>query len=299
MIKKQTFFAILAALLAQLIFGLSFLFTKICLGTASALVVIANRYLVAFIGLTVVMIITKTKLRFERNLWKLLLMALFQPIIYFSCETYGIQLTNSSFSAVMIAMIPIVAMVGGIFFLGEKPCVWQYVFAIVSTGGVILTVVTEVGRGRVLPLGMVLLIFAVVSSAGYNITSRRISGEYSVIERTYAMTLTGFVMFSGLALLENIQNPILLILSFADWQYTGGILYLGIVSCVVAFLCLNYSNTHLPVSKTTIFSNLTTVVSVIAGALFLNESFSVLSQIGIVMIILGVVGVQLLQVNQS
>lgn len=297
--NKQTFFAVIAAILAQVIFGFSFLFTKICLGTASALVVIANRYLVAFIGLTLVMVITKTKFRVKRHIWKLLLMAMLQPIIYFLCETYGIKMTTSSFSAVMIAMIPIVAMIGGIFFLGEKPGFWQYVFAFLSTGGVILIAVTGVSEGSVLPLGILLLFFAVIASAGYNITSRLISKEFSVLERTYAMTLVGFISFTFLAFFENISNPILLLSSFSSLAYTGGIIYLGIVSSVIAFLCLNYANTYLPVSKTTIFSNLTTVVSVIAGIFVLHEPFSPYALMGTVMIILGVIGVQRLQVKGS
>ena len=296
---KHIFFAVLAAILAQVIFGLSFLFTKICLGTASALVVIANRYLIAFIGLTVVVIVTKTKFTFNKQIWKLLLMSLLQPIIYFLCETYGIQMTTSSFSAVMIAMIPIIAMIGGIFFLGEKPSFWQYVFALLSASGVILIAVMGVEEGSVLPLGILLLFFAVVASAGYNITSRLISKEFSVLERTYAMTLVGFIAFTVLAFFENISNPILMVSAFSNWEYTGGILYLGIVSSVIAFLCLNYANTHLPVSKTTVFSNLTTVVSVVAGVLILNESFSSVALIGTIMIIFGVIGVQVLQVKQT
>ena len=297
--NKQSVFAVLSALLAQVIFGLSFLFTKICLNTSSALVVIANRYLIAFIGLTSVMIITRTKFRIQKNMWKLLLMSLFQPIVYFLCETYGIQMTNSSFSAVMIAMIPIVAMIGGIFFLGEKPTVWQYFFSILSTAGVILIAVTGVEEGSVLPLGILLLTFAVIASAGYNITSRYISKDFSVLERTYAMTLVGFVSFMVLAFLENVSNPFALISGFSDLEYTGDIFYLGIVSSVIAFLCLNYANTHLPVSKTTVFSNLTTVVSVVAGVLILKEPFSQSAIIGTVMIILGVIGVQILQVKQK
>ncbi len=297
--NKQTVFAILAAILAQVIFGLSFLFTKVCLNSASALVVIANRYLVAFVGLTAAMLISKTKISFGKQFWKLLILSFFQPILYFLCETYGIQLTTSSFSAVMIAMIPIVAMIGGIFILGEKPTFWQYIFSILSTGGVILIAITGVEEGSVVPLGIILLAVAVISSAAYNITSRLFSKDFSVLERTYAMTAVGFLSFSFFALMENISEPTRLILAFSDWRYTGGIFYLGIVSSVVAFFCLNYANTYLPVSKTTVFSNLTTVVSVLAGVFILKESFSQSAVIGTVMIVLGVIGVQLLQVDQT
>ena len=46
--KNKTTIATIAALISQLIFGLSFMFTKIALKSSSPLTVIANRYMVAF-----------------------------------------------------------------------------------------------------------------------------------------------------------------------------------------------------------------------------------------------------------
>ena len=54
MAMKKTALATLAALGAQIIFGFSFMFTKIALGYASPLTVIADRYLTAFVGLSIV-----------------------------------------------------------------------------------------------------------------------------------------------------------------------------------------------------------------------------------------------------
>ena len=79
----RTTSATLAALIAQIIFGFSFMFTKIALSYASPLTVIADRYIVAFLGLTVTMAVTKTKFKFKKNIWKLILMSLFQPFLYF------------------------------------------------------------------------------------------------------------------------------------------------------------------------------------------------------------------------
>ena len=77
--KNTKVLATLAALFAQIIFGFSFMFTKIALGFSSPLTVIADRYIVAFLGLSVVMLITKTKINFKKNIWKLVLMSVFQP----------------------------------------------------------------------------------------------------------------------------------------------------------------------------------------------------------------------------
>ena len=295
--KDKKALATLAALFAQIIFGFSFMFTKTALQSASPLVVIADRHMIAFLGMTVVMLLSKTKIKITRNIWKLVLMSLFQPILYFVFESYGIQMTTSSFSSVMIALIPVVTMISGIFVLGEFPSPLQYVFTVMSVAGVALMAVQGRVDGTVTPLGILLLFGAVLSSVAYNITSRKISKEYTVFERTYAMAFVGFVVFLAVALIENIKNPFILLSGFTSVSYLGSLLYLGIVSSVIAFLLLNFANTHLPVAKTTVFSNITTVVSVFAGAVFLKENFTLVSLFAAVMIVLGVWGVQILNVN--
>ncbi|MBR2974070.1 MAG: DMT family transporter [Clostridia bacterium] len=290
--------ATLAALGAQVIFGFSFMFTKIALGYASPLTVIADRYIVAFLGLTVVMLATKTKINMHKNIWKLVLMSIFQPVLYFIFETYGIQLTTSAFSSIMISMIPVVSMIGGIFVLAEVPSPVQYVFSALSVAGVVIMSLTGNAEGTVTVPGIILLLGAVISSVAYNTSSRKISGEFTALERTYAMTLIGLISFVGIAIIENIKNPVKVIASFAHFEYTAAILYLGLISSVVAFLLLNYANTYLPVAKTTAFSNITTVVSVVAGAIFLDEKITAVTVISTGMIIAGVTGVQIFGVSK-
>ena len=297
--KNKTILATLAALGAQVIFGFSFMFTKIALGSASPLTVIADRYIVAFVGMSIAMIFTKTKLKVNKGIWKLVLMSLFQPVLYFLFETYGIEMTTSSFSSIMIALIPVVCMISGIFLLKEVPRPMQYVFTALSVMGVVIVALAGNADGTVKPLGIALLFGAVLSSATYNITSRKISGEFSAIERTYAQTIIGLLVFTVIAFFENIDEPQKLVIYFANPQYFLAIFYLGIVSSVVAFILLNYANTHLPVAKTTVFSNITTIVSVTAGAIFLNESFTWQTALATVMIIAGVWGVQMLQVKKK
>ena len=103
----------------------------------------------------------------------------------------------------------------------------------------------------------------------------------------------GLVVFASVSFAENFDNPANMITPFKHPLYTVSVLYLGAVSSVAAFLLLNYANTHLPVSKTTVFSNITTLVSVAAGIVFLDEKLSVVTVISAIMIIAGVWGVQL------
>ena len=53
-----------------------------------------------------------------------------------------------------------------------------------------------------------------------------------------------------------------------------GVLYLGLLSSVAAYLLINYSLKYLPVAASTIFGGLATVVSVLAGVFIGGETFT-------------------------
>ena len=50
----------------------------------------------------------------------------------------------------------------------------------------------------------------------------------------------------------------------------------------MAYGLLNFANSHLSVSETSLFSNVTTVVAVLAGVVLLKEPFSVWQMLGVV-----------------
>lgn len=285
--------AVLSALIAQVIFGFSFMATKIALEVSSPLTVIANRYMVAIIALTLLLFTGKFEISLKgKKLSGVLLMSLFQPVLYFIFESYGIDMTTSAFSSVMIALIPVASIFSGMIMLSEKGSVLQYIFTVLSVLGVTVVALQGKSEGTVTFLGVLLLFGAVISSTLFNTMSRKISGEFTAFERTYIQTIVGLVSFLILALIEKRTSPVKVVGCFLNIDYVLAIFYLGVVSSVIAFLLLNFANTHLPVAKTTVFSNLTTVVSVLAGALFMDEKIGVVSAIGIIMIITGVWGAQ-------
>ena len=81
----------------------------------------------------------------------------------------------------------------------------------------------------------------------------------------------------------------------ADGTFMAAMLYLSVLSSIVAFLFINFASNTLPVAKTTAFCNLTTAISMFAGVVFLYEPFGMMSLVASVMIILGVWKVQTAQ----
>lgn len=290
--NNNTSKAMAAAFFANVIFGFSFIFSKMGLNAASPSVLLAYRFVTALVVMTLLIITKTVKFNIKgKNILPLFLIGLFQPVVYFICESYGLMYTTATFSAVMIALVPIASLIFGAVFLGEIPSIKQILFSILSIVGVIVMALQESSEGTVKIIGVLLLIGAIISAVGFNVTSRKYSSEFSAFERTYFMFLIGGVFFCGMAIFENMGHFERFIQPLSSTQFIISVLYLSILSSICAFLMMNYSTTYLPVARTTSFSNIITVVSVFAGILILHESTDIISIISSIMIIIGVWGV--------
>ncbi|MBR2942180.1 MAG: DMT family transporter [Clostridia bacterium] len=300
---KKRKMALLAAMTGNAIFGFSFMFSRIALGVATPYVMLMYRFLMAFAAINIVVLCTRRRagsgeamhwLRFDlRGKRRLPLLALgfFQPVCYFLCESYGISLTNSVCSGVIIALEPIAALGFGAVFLAEMPRRDQAAFSVLSISGVIVMTMQQSAKGDIHPLGVVLLVGAVLSAVAYNIISRGISGGYSAMERTYVMMLVAAIVFTLLAVWECRADMGLLLAPLLSAGFMGAMLYLSLLSSIAAFMLLNYASGELPVAMSTAFCNLTTVISVFAGVVFLGEPVSAASIAASVVIVVGIWGV--------
>lgn len=105
--SKQTK-ATLAAMLGYSILGFSFLFSKVALELASPFVLLATRFLTAFLVMNLLRLTGLVKVSLKgKPVHLLLLMGLVHPVIYFICESHGIAMTTAAFSGIMIGMGPV------------------------------------------------------------------------------------------------------------------------------------------------------------------------------------------------
>ena len=289
--KKTAVLAVLAAFFSNFIFGFSFMFSDMGLKVASPSVLLALRFLFAFLILNLLVIFKVVKINFKgKKVLKVLLMGIMQPVIYFYCESYGIKFSSPTFAAIMIALVPIGAMIYSALFMKEPPTLLQAIFAVISVSGVIL--ISGGGEGAT-ALGAVLLLGAILSAVMFNAISRQSANEFSPFERTYVMFFLASIAFTAVAVVENINDLSLIYKPLLSGDFLISILYLGVLSSVIAFFLINYANTHLPISRTTVFSNVITVVSIFAGIVILKDTALNLPNIVYsIMIIAGVWGVQ-------
>jgi len=284
----------LAGVAFAAIFGFTFLFSKIALELVSPIGLISYRFLIALFAFELLRRFHVVNIRFGNGQWKQWLpVALCEPILYFFFETYGLAETTSGEAGMMIALIPIFVTVLSSIVLKEKPRPVQILFILLSLGGILfiqLSKPSEGGGGEV--RGFLLLFGAVLSAAFFNIASRKASRRMTSMELTYFMMVSGAVTFNAVYLVElaagngiggyltNLAHPGLIV----------PLLYLGGVASIGGFFLVNYALSQLPAHVSSIYSNLSTIVAVFAGAIILSEPLSYYHYLGGAMIILGVYG---------
>ena len=240
------------------IWGFTFLASRIAQDYGTPFVLLFWRFALAFLLLNLLRLTGRFPVRFRsRKLWPVLLAGLFEPVLYFPCEQYGLKLTSTSFSGVMVALIPLCSLVYGTIFLHEKATWRQVVFSVLSVAGVIVLAVYATGIGAGSFLGFLILLGTVFAGAGYIVACRACSVSFTAFERTYITCGMGAAAFG-----------------------------------VLSYLALNRALEVLPVARTAALINFSTVVSVLAGVLILREPFGWVSAAASAAILVGIWGVQ-------
>lgn len=282
------------ALITNIIFGLSFLFTKKALMVSNPITLVAFRFLLAFIIMSLLIAFKVIKVNYKNKPMKwLIVLAIIEPIIYFIFETYGLQRTSSSLGGLMIALIPIVVTILAIYFLNEKPSRKQVLSIILSVSGVVLIILMDGSKNSVNSiLGVLFLSVAVFSAAFFNIIARKISKHFTAIEVTYFMMFLGAIFFNIVSVSNHILNGSLsnYFEPLKSSSFVLSILYLGILSSIVAYFLANFTLSKMEASKSAVFANISTIVSILAGVIFLKENFHLYHTIGSAMILVGVWG---------
>ncbi|MBU1092831.1 MAG: DMT family transporter [Firmicutes bacterium] len=285
----------IAGILFATIFGFTFMFSKVALDYVTPIGLIAYRFIIAFIVIEILRRFKVIHIRFEKRHFKhLFLVAIFQPILYFIFETYGLNLlTVSGEAGIMIAMIPIFVTILSTLILKEKPKAIQVFFILLSVFGVLFIQISKYTSGiQSGLLGFFLLLLAVLSAAFFNIASRNASKTLKPYEVTYFMMFAGAVTFNVIYLGQlSIENRISdYITNLYHIELLLPILYLGIIASIGGFFLVNFALGKLPAHVTSIYTNLSTIVAIAAGALFLSETLYIYHYIGSLMILVGVYG---------
>ncbi|HGH7177263.1 TPA: DMT family transporter [Bacillus wiedmannii] len=291
---KLTTKAYLSALLYSFIIGFSFMFVKLALTVTSPLDTLAHRFTVAFVAASIPIVFGFVKLNMSfKNILALLPLAIFYPALFFAFQAFGLVYTSSSEAGIIQAAIPIFTMMLASYFLKEYTNTWQKISVLISVIGVIyIFIMNGIGTHETSFIGVILILLSALSSAFYNVLARKMTKKFKLMDLTYTMTVIGFISFNLIAIASHISKGTITAYfkPFTNGTFLISILYLGLLSSLLTALLLNYSLSYIEAAKISVFSNLSTLITIIAGVIFLHEQISYYHIIGTIMIIFGIIG---------
>ena len=286
--------AYVAAIILALIVGFSFMVTKLTIGIASPIETLAHRFTVSLITLLFLKLIGKVKFHFTWDEIKVLLpLSFFYPILFFSFQIYGLQYIASSEAGIIQATAPIITMILAGFLLQEKSSGRQKFFMMLSLFGVFyISYMKGLSFSNTSLYGLILMLFSATASASSNVLSRKFSRRYGFLKITALAITVGFLVFNLLNFALHLFNGNLVQYfdPLKNRTYLLAVIFLGTLSTLGTSLLSNYSLSKLEASRMSIFTHLGTVISIIAGVVFLHESLYAYHILGAILILLGVIG---------
>lgn len=287
--------------LMTLIIGFSFVFVKMALRHASAVDLLAHRFSAATLALLLYYLLTGKKWpSFRRSEFaSLFLLSLFYPILIFSMQTIGLRFTTASEAGILSATAPIFTVVFAAIFLKEKTSLRQLLFVLLSVGGVMYIMYRD-GLGEITGTtlkGDFFILLSVISMSVYFVLGRKLSRRVPPMDITFFMIVTAFVVFNLISLSSHLKEGTLsgYCEAFSNRDFLLSVLYLGILSSFLTSFLTTSALTVIPASQVSIFNNLSPVIAVFSGVWFLDETLRSYHWIGGLFVLIGIVGVNLLE----
>lgn len=283
------------AIAFSVLVGFSFLAVKTCIPLANSLQILVHRYNFALLALALLLIcrIVKIDLR-GRSKTNLILTASFY-IGFMILQVVGLCFATSIEGSIIFAIVPILAQIIAALFLGEKATLMQNLFVCLTVVSLILMILAGSTNISFHLGGIVLLLLSSVSMAVSNVFMRYVRAQYKPIEISAAIIIGGCIVFNAAFLVYKFfsDNPAPYFAPFRHWEFIVAAAYLGIGCILASAQMMSYLLSKMEAVKATIFGNVSTAISIVAGALVLGEPLFWYHIVCTVFIITGVVGLSL------
>lgn len=285
-----------AAVCFSVLVGFSFLGIKICQQYTGGLNTLCYRYDFALAAM-VILVATKTvKIDIlNKPKGKLFLTAVFY-VGFMAFQVAGLFYATSVVGSIIFAVVPIMVKIIASVFLRERASLMGNVFICVTVAALIFMIVMGTADIEIDPLGTVLLLVSSLMMAMSNIFMRYTRDDYKPIEITFSIILLGFIVFNGAAALRVVfwDGGISGYLApLAIPQVAISAAYLGIGCILLSAHLMSYILSKMEAAKGTIFGNLSTAISIVAGVVILGEDLMWYHVVCTAIIIAGVVGVSM------
>lgn len=284
-INRRYFLGHLAVLVCILIWGLTFVSTKILLEDLTPLEILFSRFVLGYVAL---FIIYPRRLKTNSLKEELFLMAagISGVTLYFLLENIALTYTFASNVGVLVATAPLFTAILAHFLLeGEKLYGRFVVGFIIAFTGISLIAFNGSFVLKLNPLGDFLATSAAAVWAVYSILMRKISEfGHNNIGCTRKVFMYGLIFMLPAFFFLEYQVEFS---RFAKPTNLFNILFLGLGASALCFACWNYAVGVLGAVKTSFYIYAQPVVTVAASALILRENITLIAGAGTLLTLAG------------
>jgi len=283
--KNKEIVAFGSVLGAAFFWSFSFIWFKVAYEGYNPVTVVIFRLTIAAVLITVIAAFLKRLQKpTKKDFWLFVLMAFFEPFIYFLGESYGLKYVSSTVAAVIVATIPLISPIFAWHFFREK-LKWMNVAGLAfSFFGVGLVVLNGSFQFDASPLGIGLEFIAVFAAIAYTIVLKNLVSRYNTLSIIAYQNIIGIVFFL----------PVWLLVDFNDFitrpfhpEAFRAIVFLAVFSSTLAFVFFTKSIRQIGVNRSNSFINLIPVFVAILSFFILNEELGTQKIVGIIVVVTG------------
>lgn len=283
MMNKQLLGHILACG-TQIMWGATFVSTKVLLNYFQPVEILFIRMLLAVIALFV---IDPHPLRLGDRRRELAFVGagLTGLVLYFLLENTALTMTYASNVGIIVACAPFfVAVMVGIFFK-EKQGKNFYIGFVIAIAGVIMVSVSGKQSFHLNPLGDFLAFLAMISWGAYSAIVKKISEwDYPIVAVTRRIYFYGVILLLPVLLYEEDGWNLS---AFREPTVIANLLFLGLCASALGFFLWNLATGWIGAVKTSLYIYVSPIVTVVLSMFVLHEKMTVFSVIGSVCILMG------------
>ena len=283
--KNKAWLPMGAAILSMIFWSFSFVWIKIVYEAYGPLTTILFRLIIST-GLLLVFTVLSRKLQKIKagDLKLFILMAFFEPFLYFMGESYGLLYVSSTVASVIVATIPLFSPIAAWYFYKEKLSRTNLYGLVITFMGVSLVVLDSSFNFTASPLGISLEFLAVLGAIGYASVLKGLSHRYNTFTIITYQNMIGVLFFLpfwlGFEMTDFTQIP------FHDKAFWA-IVKLAIFASTFAFILFTYSVRNMGINKSNIFINIIPVFVAVFAYIILGDELNFHQMIGIAIVISG------------
>ena len=273
------------AILSMLFWGMSFVWTTIVFRYYPPITTVFLRLIISCLILFGGIFLFSKMEKIQRKDIKIFLVSAgLNPFLYFLGESYGLKMSSSTISAVVIATIPLFTPIVAYYTLKERLTKLNIAGMFISFAGILVMIINLNLTLNASPLGILLLLFAVATAVMYSIFLKKLTTRYNAITIIAVQNLIGAIYFLPLFAYLEWESFVSI---KPDFTLVSSLLALAVFCSTIAYVFFTMATRELGVNKTTVFSNLIPVFTAVFSYFILGELFTGQKLMGMAVVILG------------